>query len=409
MNKKKTVYFSLSIVCILSVIFIVFYLLRQKGGSLLSKSDETIDFVDARSRTFFPGKDGYYYKADDGLLKFFDFKTKQIAIVCNKANCKHLPWDEATPEEERCDAFITAYRSVFVYDNKLYVMQYNDNLSMTVYRSELDRSHQELVADFGVNLLSRVFIKNNKMYYSNIIPEETVDEAGFPTVTGRQTNYISMLDLKTKNVSKLTDSLIGYLSSISFLAMQGNKIYYRYDYFENALKPDNSNWDEAKMHTEYYSFDVDSKETMKEFENVKSDDLIVLEYIRGETLYYVTADSKSAEKQTGGQSPDALYCSDGTTTNLLLSDVFISAIYDDKVFYTANKNEDNTYYYDLKTSQSVELKTINNMHYVIIGESDEGFLVRVTDSTELEQGSSFMCYITKDDYYNGHYNFIRLD
>jgi len=263
------------------------------------------------------------------------------------------------------------------------------------------------VADFGVNLLTRIFIKGNKMYYSNVIPEETVDEAGFPTTTGRQTNYISMLDLNTKKITRLTEPRMGYISSMYFLSMQGNKIYYRYDYFENALEPDNSNWEEAKLHMEFYSFDVDSKKTFAEFQNTKPEDLIVMQYIMEHKLYYVTLDRGSST----GQNPDALYCCDGDTnkTSLLLSGIYGSIIYDDKVFYSLAKDENVPNYYDLITGQTVELKKENNKIYTIIDESDEGFLISVADSKAPEGSSNSLCYITKEDYYDGNFNFVKLD
>ena len=49
----------------------------------------------------FSNGEGFYYLNQENFLQFYDYKSNQNTIVCNKPNCEHKPWQEETPTEQK--------------------------------------------------------------------------------------------------------------------------------------------------------------------------------------------------------------------------------------------------------------------------------------------------------------------
>ena len=105
---------------------------------------EDID-KDIEDQTFEPLKyaaytdDGFYvYNVLTNLVSFVDKKTCTMVPLCSKPDCSHSYID--------CDAFYYTFRSIFVYDDKLYVVaEDNSTSTLCLYQLNKDGSERTLV------------------------------------------------------------------------------------------------------------------------------------------------------------------------------------------------------------------------------------------------------------------------
>ena len=110
------------------------------GNIAVEDIDKSIE-----DQTFEPTKraaytdDGFYvYNVSTNLVSFVDKKTCTMVPLCSKPDCSHSYID--------CDAFYYTFKSIFVYDDKLYVVAEDDSTStLCLYRINKDGSERTLV------------------------------------------------------------------------------------------------------------------------------------------------------------------------------------------------------------------------------------------------------------------------
>ena len=142
MKKKRIVFFSLFIVCIVVVAIAATYFMgknKEKADTVNEfgfESDfkcsskkvdlETMNFKAEKNGShedmndgFAMSEDGIYYFVDD-YLKFYDYSSKKKVIVCNKPNCKH--------DNKECNAF---------YEDDVAEKGFMDSLTINYYEGYL--------------------------------------------------------------------------------------------------------------------------------------------------------------------------------------------------------------------------------------------------------------------------------
>ena len=118
----------------------------------------------------FASGDGIYHQNSTGFLYFFDYRTRQDVIVCNKPNCTHSIWYENTPDEQRCNAYLPSALggAGFVAEDFLYLFNVDLNTqTASLVRSGLDRTSEKEIARFENNIISPFVVDGQYLYLSD--------------------------------------------------------------------------------------------------------------------------------------------------------------------------------------------------------------------------------------------------
>lgn len=204
--------------------------------------------------------DGFYYSDNEGFLKYFDYQARKATLVCNKPNCRHGSWSESTPLEERCDAYVGTSRG-FVAGGKLYLLEEGfseegEGRKLRIVESDLDRTGQREIQTLDGGMLTDFAVKD-KILYAAVGQSEMIEmEEGGWQNSAKCRNKLYRIDL-AEGLAEVLVEKEGFNSDIGIMAAEGDKLYLDFNYFEKEF--DGTNFEEAKLHQEYYAYSLETK------------------------------------------------------------------------------------------------------------------------------------------------------
>ncbi len=247
--KKRLI--SAAIVLAALIITLSVYVYVQKNSSTGSADMRYYYQTDLHFYT----DDGFYFLDADGLMQFYDYAAAAQVVVCNKPNCRHETWNDLTPDEQKCHAYIPSVftQAGFVVDDQLYVMESTsdgkDILSITV--SGLDRSGQRVIAELESSSTYSFVVKEQMLYVTSLAHIYEEEEDGTLVWSGEQDTWVNAVDLQTGAVTEISERLRAVNSEIQILGVSDDMIYIGYSYYANGF--DGTNFAEsgytAQLHT----------------------------------------------------------------------------------------------------------------------------------------------------------------
>ncbi|MBE6871007.1 MAG: hypothetical protein E7491_03560 [Ruminococcaceae bacterium] len=181
-------------------------------------------------RDFCAVENGVFF-IDNENMKFYDFETRQIVYLCNKANCNHEPYRSETNPLPTCDSVAMKGEGiigVMAYNNTLYWVMSDmaQKPSVCVYESKLDGSGKKLVTSIdGLTMTNYlpIFCANGKMYLHQKSFENW--DAGANEENERE--RIHCIDLKSGKSECLLDIEAGKgYSRVTSMYLKNNEMYY---------------------------------------------------------------------------------------------------------------------------------------------------------------------------------------
>ena len=208
--------------------------------------------------------DGFYYSDNEGFLKYFDYQAKKESLVCNKPNCRHDSWSESMPQEERCDAYVWTSRG-FVTGGKLYLLEegfWEDGAGtkLRIVESDLDRTGQREIQTLDGGMVTDFAVKDKILYVSVGQSEMMEMEGGGWPNSAKCRNKLYRVDL-AEGLAEVLVEKEGFNSDIGIMGAEGDMLYLDFNYFEKEF--DGTNFEEAKLHQEYYAYSLETKSMAK--------------------------------------------------------------------------------------------------------------------------------------------------
>ena len=206
-------------------------------------------------------ENGVYFMDNSEMIHFYDFDSGKSVLVCNKPECRHDRWGLDTPEAERCNAhlgYTCIFHQGFVYDGSLYIITADMEQRGRVIRSDLDRSNQEVIAEFETTWFGNFYVRENIVYFSGAMPVYETGEYGVTEFPKKTVFWLYGVDLRTGQVMELTERRTEYNGEVSVISAVGDDLYLSVNYCNSFY--DGTNWDEADNQIELYDYDITTGE-----------------------------------------------------------------------------------------------------------------------------------------------------
>lgn len=170
----------------------------------------------------------------DSLLHFADFESKSNIILCNKPNCKHIPYSKQNNPDPYCDAALP-YDSIgtnsFIYKNMLYTFV-NMTTKTELYARTVDGGSRRKVLEFPYAFaFSNIIVKDNKAYLIALENEKKNKEINL-----KQDPFILEVDLVKHFYKALCEPKHALSDNIIISSIEKNSLYYQDTYLENKYK-----------------------------------------------------------------------------------------------------------------------------------------------------------------------------
>lgn len=368
------------------VIVAILLLLKSRGENQIKENQLYIS-----NRGNFSTEKGFYYIDQEEFLQFYDYKSKLNTIVCNKPNCEHKSWQKETPEEQRCNAYISTCQSLFVYNGKLYVLEKeSEKNTLQIVESGLDRSTQKVFAKLGCEYIGSYLIDEGKMYFSTLTSKMEKDESGMPVQTGISLVTICSLDMSDGSIKEMHTMDQHYNAQLSILGIYNRKIYCFYSFFQEKFT--GLNFQEAQYRVLWYTYDVESKELSQELKGLSDIDINLCVMSKGKIFYGMWSD-RDAETSD-------IYCYDIETgeNNKIISDSYEFVNFDNKVIASSYDRKHYTIF-DIET-ETVDILESQDTGFSILAEHGEDFIGALYQNGEATYGC-----MKKQEYYKGDMTF----
>lgn len=251
------------------------------------------DFFSSCGEDIIESKEGFYRKNAEGFLYFFDFDSEKEVLVCNKANCKHEPWDEAVLPEERCNAYISGVGNLagIVEGKNLYLFEQDMDNAENVWllvKSNLNRDSRKILAEVNMNMPWSYARKGDTLYLP-VNQSLLKEEEGVITQDTKVKSNLCQIDLKSGEMKEILKEQEKYNGAMEILSAAEDELYLSYTYFENEF--DGTNFEEANEQTKYYRYDIKSGVYKEIFSGMKNQ-VIRKMTVYGEKIYMVLADKE---------------------------------------------------------------------------------------------------------------------
>lgn len=365
---------------------VILFLLKNRGENEIESEQLYIS-----NRGNCSTDQGFFYIDQEEFLQFYDYESGLNTIVCNKPNCEHKSWQGETPEEQRCNAYISACQSLFVFNGKLYVVEKEINKNtLQIVESEPDRSKQRILAKLDCEYIGSYVIDKGKMYFSTLTSKMEKDESGMPVQTGISLVTICSLDMSDGLIEELYTMEEHYNAQLSILGIYNGRIYCFYSFFQKKFT--GLNFQEAQYRVFWYTYDVESGELKQELEELTDID-INLCVMSKEKIIYGMWNDRDAETSD-------LYCYDIETeeNKRIISDSYNFVNFDDKVIAVSYDKKQYTIF-DMKTETTYVLKP-QETEFSILAEHEDEFIGALYQNGEATYGR-----MKKQEYYKGNMEF----
>lgn len=407
-DKKKSIRLFIFAAALLAVVITVgFYVVCRKSNQA---TGSTAQYHDPISYMGFASKDGIYYKNNTGFLSFFDYRTRQDVIVCNKPNCTHEIWYGDTPEEQRCNGYLqdTLGGAGFVLEDSLYIFKENlGTQTSSVIRSALDRTGQKEIASFENNIICPFVVDGQYLYMSGCAILTEKDEDGMESPTGENEIWLFKVNLQTGEITNLTERKRTYSSEMYIVGFYNGRIYYKENYFK--MRYDGYNYEEAKHQVDWYCYDISTGQSERIYEDQSFQEAYLyqdkLAGIFGKDME--PQERKKASRESRYKQIDITVwdLDTGKSQHVITADKLLDYI-DGKVFYVMEEGEKQRYfYYDIEKEKTVEMSSAFMEHLHIRGSFGDYLLV-IRDDPDTGMGDYFV--ILKQDFYNEKENYIPI-
>ena len=384
---KKWVISGITILLLCSVV-VGICIIKNKNGT--SSEDMIVG-----NRDKFATENGFFYVGGERhmTLHFYDFKSMEDVVLCNKPNCEHL---EGTIEDPSttCNAVYAGDRIVTaaIYHGKLYAIL----TSGIVYRSDIDGSNREEVIKLDSRVGGNAYFINNKIYYEGKIFEKDEKTS---ELTEIQEAFIGCIDLEKKTDNAITTKIKAYSAQAFMYGIYNDVIYYSISNYDHEYRENDK---DNKMTIKYYQYNLKTKQesTLENGENMQK--------VKGAYACYVKDIDQEGTKTLN------LVNLDNKKTELIYTgkELGIPRIFDDKIFYDLGTYDGKSvkfdkakyYYFDPATGKTNEIpfKLEAASSIVITTETSDKFIVTISRnivngvSENLQAG-----WILKKDYYAG--------
>ena len=182
--------------------------------------------------------DGYYYLAEDMILRYLDMNVGTSVVLCSKIPCSH--------SNGSCEAFLSDYASqekMFWWNDGLYYIESNGHNVSLLMRRNATGMAEEVVARLGESLMgsdrevsvAEFVIADGWMYYlaETFAVMQLADGSLMST---KDKSYLCRVNLNSGKDSVLVEYSDGYLRLVT--ARADAMIYVEYDTPEFELQLD---------------------------------------------------------------------------------------------------------------------------------------------------------------------------
>lgn len=203
------------------------------------------------------------YVGEDALLHMYDAAEKTDVVLCNKADCKHEPYDEIKNPDPTCNAAMNeklfSVHVPVISDGYLYLFGKENLEKGVVYREELDGSNRTRLYtfDYLIENYNSVYSKDGIVYAEATIPIVTEDDLGG---SGSHGGYPVLLEIELdsgviKNISNVDKEK--EFQNVKLLDKKGNKIFYSHSY--RVSTKNNKNYEQLPEYMTIWKYDINSK------------------------------------------------------------------------------------------------------------------------------------------------------
>lgn len=330
--------------------------------------------------------DGFYHVDSGNFLYFYDYQSQQDVLVCSRTNCSHEAWDDSTPDEERCDAYLGSYSSSgFVWEDALYILNSDITTQQTdLSMSKLNRSEQKELCTLPITYVESFVVYDGVLYVSGSQAKET-EEDGAITLTAQTETWLIGVDLSSGEQMDLTEKQTGFNASIQMLGVRQGMLYFRRTSFEREYT--GLNYEEAGFCSQLYTYDIQSKECNMVWEN--KDEISSLLLTADSLLYAVSQSDQSSTGTTTASYEIFSLDLETMETIPLAASIKRPTFVEGSIYYCA---EENKYLcYDIDTEQTDPIdqtviekvdiwQTAGEYYYVVTNEiNGTPYLIRKED------------------------------
>lgn len=358
-----------------------------QGGVTKGKND----FQMMYGNYLIPSEIGIYRRDVNGFLHFFDFRTEQDVLVCNKANCKHEQWNDKTSDEEKCNAYLPGGSGLLtgvIDNNEIYLFEEElteEGMKYSLTSSSLNRESKKKLTELYTLLAYSCAVRDGVMYVPTN-QAEMLEKDGAVIQSAKTTSNLQSVDLKTGKTVKLLDDYVKYNGALEVLCGLDGKLYLYYSYCEEEY--DGSNSEEANWQKKYYVYDIASKELRPVFTEYE-------QYTVGRTVVYDDTIFLTMMQHTEGNVSSSLLLrynpKDGKMEVLKQSDAYIR-LFSDSVIY--KKRGEDTYSYMLFDDLEHEHILKQDMERISIEDAQTYFYVKYPEEANYKM-------MKKEDFYAG--------
>lgn len=269
---KKRIILKICCLLMIGVTGITIFGCREIEKESTLETQISNELVSSYGEDIVKSKAGIYHKNAEGFLYFFDFVSEKEVLVCNKANCKHEPWDDMVPVEKRCNAYMSGEGNLagVVYGKNLYLFEKDMDSGESVYcfvKSNLNRDSRKILAKINMNMPWSYAQKGEKLYLA-VNQSLMKKEEGVIMQDTKTKSNLYEIDLKSGKMKELLQEQENYNGEMEILTASGEELYLIYTYFETEF--DGTNFEEAREQIKYYKYNIKSEKFDEVFANMEN-------------------------------------------------------------------------------------------------------------------------------------------
>lgn len=186
------------------------------------------------------GKLGLFQINNDKQLQFTDAKSYKTTLVCDKANCQHMPYEE--DNETDCASDVHQFCAVIQNQSWIYLFENLDMGDVVLYRERLNGSSRRKVMDLeGTSgcVFLHIACRGDWMAIS-YTRDYRQDKKGNLVEKKEREAGVFLINLHDKSIicRKLNGQISGKDMYVSAVSLDEQYLYYTFSYYDEGYNAD---------------------------------------------------------------------------------------------------------------------------------------------------------------------------
>lgn len=333
--------------------------------------------------------EGYYYSSE-GLIRYYDFKSKKSVIVCSKPGCDHAPYSSSIEKDKLCDAAIKDNSGFYltIYGDHIYAFErgsFDDKgLSTNIIKSNKDRSEMKIVANFKGTSFYEMIQTGDSVFFTAYEPKFEKSDDGSLKQTQLTTSYIYEYNYKDGKLTTINESEPMYILDERIIGKLDNKLIILRQYAEEETTTEDFR---EKLTKELWELE-DGKLKKSDIELDKKEQVIAI----SEGYLYITKPGTENNTfdllRSKGNREDESIIAEGISNPNYTGDSFLYTKGGKKYAYKLGEKTESEVKEPARESYVYGIVRDN---YVVIAKHDEDYK---------------LAFVGRDDYLNGADKFV---